>query len=209
MALDDRRPQTSRNPRMAWTPGEYIVGATIAALMATSTIVWAATQLAAVVAAGRPVGFAYGSAVETTVRLLANPGAPLAVLPPDVVGVGLTTALWWTSLIAVAVPIAAGARWVHRHTRARSAPSASWATSRQLADLRVASPGPGRLVIGVRDRRLIAAEPSQAVIVLGPARSGKTAGLAIPAILEWDGPVLATSVRTDLIDAVRCTRTTR
>jgi type IV secretion system protein VirD4 len=209
MALDDGSPQTSRHPRMAWTPGEYIVGAAVGALMATSTTVWVATQLAALVAVGHPVRFAYGSAVEATVRLVANPAEPLAALPADVVSVGLTAALWWTSLIAVAMPIAAGARWVHRRTRARSAPSASWATGRQLADLRVSGPGRGRLVVGARGHRLIAAEPSQAVIVLGPARSGKTAGLAIPAILEWDGPVLATSVRTDLIDATYAARERR
>jgi type IV secretion system protein VirD4 len=35
--------------------------------------------------------------------------------------------------------------------------------------------------------------------VLGPSQSGKTRGLAIPAVLEWDGPVLATSVKRDLV----------
>jgi hypothetical protein len=36
--------------------------------------------------------------------------------------------------------------------------------------------------------------PLAAVIVLGPTQSHKTAGLAVPSVLEWDGPVLATSV---------------
>jgi type IV secretion system protein VirD4 len=35
--------------------------------------------------------------------------------------------------------------------------------------------------------------------VIGPTQIGKTTGLAIPAILEWQGPVLATSVKTDLL----------
>jgi type IV secretion system protein VirD4 len=35
--------------------------------------------------------------------------------------------------------------------------------------------------------------------VLGPTQSMKTTGFAIPAILEWQGPVLATSVKTDLL----------
>jgi type IV secretion system protein VirD4 len=35
--------------------------------------------------------------------------------------------------------------------------------------------------------------------VLGPSQSGKTTGLAIPAILEWQGPVVATSVKSDLV----------
>jgi type IV secretion system protein VirD4 len=37
------------------------------------------------------------------------------------------------------------------------------------------------------------------VIVIAPTQTGKTTGLAIPAVLEWDGPVLATSVKTDLL----------
>jgi type IV secretion system protein VirD4 len=46
----------------------------------------------------------------------------------------------------------------------------------------------------------VAAEPAQSVIVFGPTQSHKTSGLAIPAILEWEGPVIASSIKTDLIE---------
>ncbi len=46
----------------------------------------------------------------------------------------------------------------------------------------------------------MAAEPAQSVIVFGPTQSHKTSGFAVPAILEWEGPVVAASVKTDLID---------
>jgi type IV secretion system protein VirD4 len=39
------------------------------------------------------------------------------------------------------------------------------------------------------------------VMVLGPSQCGKTAALAVPAILEWDGPVIALSVKSDLMGA--------
>jgi type IV secretion system protein VirD4 len=39
------------------------------------------------------------------------------------------------------------------------------------------------------------------VIVLGPTQCGKTAALAVPAILEWAGPVIALSVKSDLMSA--------
>ena len=39
------------------------------------------------------------------------------------------------------------------------------------------------------------------VIVLGPTQCGKTAALAVPAILEWAGPVVALSVKSDLMSA--------
>ncbi|MFP5377710.1 MAG: type IV secretory system conjugative DNA transfer family protein, partial [Acidimicrobiia bacterium] len=37
--------------------------------------------------------------------------------------------------------------------------------------------------------------------VVGPSGCGKTVGLAVPALLEWDGPVISTSVKTDLLAA--------
>jgi type IV secretion system protein VirD4 len=58
---------------------------------------------------------------------------------------------------------------------------------------------PGRLVLGICGRRKVAAEAGQSVLVVGPTQSGKTMGLALPALLEWKGPIVATSVKTDLL----------
>jgi type IV secretion system protein VirD4 len=58
---------------------------------------------------------------------------------------------------------------------------------------------PGRLIVGRAHRRLLAAERGQSVLVVGPTQSGKTSGLAVPAILEWEGPVVAASVKSDLV----------
>jgi type IV secretion system protein VirD4 len=55
---------------------------------------------------------------------------------------------------------------------------------------------------------LVATEARHSVLVLGPTQSGKTTGLAIPALLEWDGPVIATSVKGDLVDHTRRYRAT-
>lgn len=57
----------------------------------------------------------------------------------------------------------------------------------------------GRLVLGRAGKRLLAAEPRQSVIVFGPTQSRKTSGFAVPSILEWEGPVIATSVKADLV----------
>jgi len=46
---------------------------------------------------------------------------------------------------------------------------------------------------------VVAAERAQSVAVVGPTQSGKTTALAVPAILGWDGPVVAASVKTDLV----------
>jgi type IV secretion system protein VirD4 len=65
------------------------------------------------------------------------------------------------------------------------------------------------LTLGLHGRRLLAAEPQTSLAVVGPTGCGKTMGFAIPALLEWNGPVIATSVKTDLLDATFAHRAQR
>lgn len=81
-----------------------------------------------------------------------------------------------------------------------------WASRGQVGPLVVSGPTRGRLVLGTlagggrRGRRtLLAAEVTQSVAVIGPTQSGKTTSLAVPAILGWEGPLVAASVKTDLV----------
>ncbi len=83
--------------------------------------------------------------------------------------------------------------------RRRRVPTARWATQHDLAPLRVAAPQPGRLTFGRCGRSLLAAEERQSVIVFAPTGTHKTSGLAIPILLEWEGPVLVTSIKGDLL----------
>jgi type IV secretion system protein VirD4 len=89
--------------------------------------------------------------------------------------------------------------------RARPGGGAAWAGPGDLGTLTVrrdrsgATPA-GRLVLGRAGRRLVAAERAQSVIVFGPTQSLKTSGFAVPALLEWSGPAVAASVKTDLVD---------
>lgn len=66
---------------------------------------------------------------------------------------------------------------------------------------RAAGPGPagGRLVLGRAGGRTLHAEQRHAIVAFGPPQSGKSAGLAIPALLEWRGPAVASSIKTDLL----------
>ncbi len=59
----------------------------------------------------------------------------------------------------------------------------------------------GRLTLGRRRGRLLSAERRHALVAFGPPQSGKSAGLAVPALLEWDGPAVASSIKTDLLAA--------
>ena len=107
--------------------------------------------------------------------------------------------------------------WVLRRLRpgAGRHPGARWARPADLRPLRVRRFSRGaRLVLGrssgrgVRPR-LLATEARHSVLVIGPTQSGKTTGLAIPAILEWPGPVVATSVKDDLASVTAAFRSTR
>ena len=73
--------------------------------------------------------------------------------------------------------------------------------------LRCSSPSRRRIPAGsawapplasARPARVVA-EPAQSLVVVGPTQSGKTSALAVPAILGWEGPVLAASVKSDLL----------
>ena len=63
-----------------------------------------------------------------------------------------------------------------------------------------------RLTLGRHRGRLLHAEERHALVAFGPPQSGKSAGLAVPALLEWDGPAIASSIKTDLL---ACTRERR
>ena len=60
--------------------------------------------------------------------------------------------------------------------------------------------GGHRIRLGTAGGRTYASEDFRPVLVLGPQRSYKTSGFAVPSLLEWEGPALVTSVRRDILD---------
>ena len=44
------------------------------------------------------------------------------------------------------------------------------------------------------------------MLVVGPAQSGKSTGVIVPAVLEWQGPVLSTSVKADVVHDTHAAR---
>jgi type IV secretion system protein VirD4 len=120
-------------------------------------------------------------------------------------------AAFYATLAALLAPLATGALFAVRRRARQATPGrhgARWAAKRDLRALRVRGAQPGRLSLGRVDGHLIAAEPRESVIVIGPTQTGKTTGFAIPAILEWQGPVVATSVKSDLLHDTYAARST-
>lgn len=156
--------------------------------------------------------------VATALRLPSHLGEPRLAWPaharealPGAVGFyavlgALLAALVGAGMLAARIRAAIGEGAGLLLGRSHRPASARWASGRDLRALRVNGPERGRLILGRYGRALIAAEERQSVIVLAPAQSGKTTGLAIPSLREWEGPALVTSVKSDLLAATFAAR---
>ncbi|MGO9898446.1 MAG: type IV secretory system conjugative DNA transfer family protein [Solirubrobacteraceae bacterium] len=154
----------------------------------------------------------FGDLVAVATRLPAHLGDPAAAWPPRLrAGLPGPAGFYATlaALLLTGVSIAALARRVSPSAGDRSlagADGARWASSRELRALRGGGASAGRLALGRHHGRSLYAERRHALIAFGPPQSGKSAGLAIPALLEWAGPAIASSIKTDLLGATLARR---
>jgi type IV secretion system protein VirD4 len=180
------------------SPLETIALGALAAVAGLTALLWAAGEVAGRVFEGGWPHVGASDMGAVLARLPAHLGNPGAAWPERSVLPGPVP--FYGTGIAVLVPLLAlVVTTVRRSRRRHSATPARWARPRDLKPLRIRGTTPGRLSLGIVDGRLVAAEPRQSVIVVGPVQTGKTSGFAVPAILEWKGPVVATSVKTDLM----------
>lgn len=59
----------------------------------------------------------------------------------------------------------------------------------------------GRLLLGRAGQGWVLSRPEQALLVIGPPRSGKTSAVVVPNVLVADGPVVSTSTKPDVLCA--------
>jgi type IV secretion system protein VirD4 len=185
----------------------YVSLAALAAFLLA--LIWVCGALAGALFGSGWASIPLSSLLATALRLPSHLGDPRAAWPrearhslPGPVGFYVTGGLLLATLAGLTVlaqRLAAGFALPALLGGRPRAPAARWASGRDLASLRVRSPKPTRLTLGRGGRRLIAARERESVIVFGPTETHKTSGLAIPALLEWEGPVLATSVKSDLL----------
>lgn len=171
---------------------------------AASACTWTTGAVISVVLGARIPSFTDGAVALTRLpRHLGDPGRawpdPFAAAPVP---------YWITQAViigAIASSAVAVVEWRRRPRGRRGslgmAVGVGVGRGRHLRSLAVAEPTVGRVTIGTVGRRLVAAEPGVSALVVGPTGCGKTAGFAIPNLREWRGPVIATSVKTDLLSA--------
>lgn len=203
--------------------------AIVLAAVVLSTV-WLGAQLAAVLSTGAALPLDAQDTVSAVLRLPATAAQPANAWPEYAALALDTPVLYWASTAAVLLIVALCAGLllraarpgigVGRRTRLGVDTRARLATLRELAPLLVRRPTPGRLILGTVGsglaKRLVATEDRQtrlrrrrararqgdrsSVIVIGPSRCGKTAN-AISGVLEWSGPAVLSSVKTDLLAA--------
>jgi len=124
--------------------------------------------------------------------------AALTLLALAVVAAGLAVARIRLRIGSNAVekPNKQGARWARRAELSALDRASTWRPkrNRRAADS-------ARLALGFRGSRLLRTEQRHALVAFGPPQSGKSAGLAVGALLEWDGPAIASSIKTDVLQA--------
>ncbi|HVM52035.1 MAG TPA: type IV secretory system conjugative DNA transfer family protein [Acidimicrobiales bacterium] len=196
---------------------------------AVAGVVWAGAALATVVSGGGGLDAGVADAALAGVSLPGHLSDPAEAWPVPASARIPGPWLYWPST-AVAFVAAGGAtaavlRWRAgakgigpiRLQRLGVKGAARFATARDLAPLVVNGPQPGRFILGRVNGKLVATEDRRAspatgrrarqrqgdrgaVALIGPSRSGKTTA-AIAGILEWDGPAVLASVKTDLLAA--------
>jgi len=188
----------------------------LGALLALGALVWSATVLACVLFGSGAPRIGAASLASAVVALPAHLSDPRLAWPRSLrAGMPGAAGFYVAGAIVVALTLALAAAIVRAHRGGILASDggndrgASWGSARDLGALRARRPrawraragrgeGRSRLGLGQHAGRLLRAEARHALICFGPPQSGKSAAVAIPALLEWEGPALASSVKTDL-----------
>jgi type IV secretion system protein VirD4 len=183
-----------------------------AAVLAWCLLLWVLGQAAAVAYSHRPMSLSVLGMTTVSYRLPAHWSDPAQAWPPQVrAQLPSPAGFYLVSLVVVTVILLAviGAMALTGNLeveggmikRKNRRPAAAWSKRQDVRDLRPSGEG-ARLVLGYDTgwrHQLLAAEARHSVIVFGPTQMLKTAGVVIPALLEWAGPAMATSVKPDII----------
>jgi type IV secretion system protein VirD4 len=186
-------------------------------LLGATFVLWLTGQVAGFVNSGRWPSVTLAEMGSVVTGVPRHPLDPASAWPADARRLLPGPVLFWATFMVLLAVLVMG--WMFLSMLLRSARQrmgravvveravapadqvgpAGWARPQLFRELNVRGPVPWRVTLGRVNGRLVAAEALQSVIALGPTQSQKTSGLTIPAILEWEGPVLAACVKPDVI----------
>ncbi len=79
-----------------------------------------------------------------------------------------------------------------------------WATTKELRPFMADKPAPGQLILGKVNKgrkhyTLVLGRAEHSAMIIGGARCGKTTGFLAPNVVEWVGPALVVSTKSDAL----------
>jgi type IV secretion system protein VirD4 len=197
------------------SPGDQLLAVGLGAAAGGGILVWATGQAAGLVFGQAWLELSPADVAHVLRQLPHHWSDPALAWPAQVREPLPGPAGMYASFASVVGSLAGGTAAVLRHLPGRAAGhrpghprsakhAAAWASGRELRLLTVHEPESGRVILGRTPGafgRLLAAEDCHSVLVFGPTGSYKTSALVIPAVLEWSGPLVTTSVKPDLLRA--------
>jgi type IV secretion system protein VirD4 len=187
-----------------------VVGAVLAIPVC---IVWLASVFAGLLASGHPLALGLADAAGVLTRLPSHLARPALAWPAGTRGrlpgpLALKLSLAVSGILVFAV-LAVALTLLARVRGGVPERAARFASRGELSELGVKRTERGRVTLGVHRGRLIAADARASVLVMGPSQAGKTRGLVIPALLEWAGPLVSTSIKSDVVHYTHLARSKR
>jgi type IV secretion system protein VirD4 len=203
------------------SPGDQLLALGLGASAGAGALVWASGQLAGLAFGHTWLDMSPADVAHALWNLPHHWSDPALAWPAEVRGPLPGPAGMYAAFAGLVGGLSGGTAAVlrllpgraagHRpgHPRPAKHAGAVWASGREFRLLTIREPEPGRVILGRTPGafgRLLAAEDCHSVLVFGPTGSYKTSALVIPGVLEWSGPLLATSVKPDLLRATMAHR---
>jgi type IV secretion system protein VirD4 len=203
----------NRRPQSAGSDELLAFGLVALAGVATAlgAVVWLAGEVSGWLATGRWSPTSIRDSLAILLRLPAHTSAPAMAWPssarPDLSG---PLPFYVVLVLLLALIGGAGARIVvafigNRRQAFRLRDVArEWAQARDVAPLLLRRRMGTRVPLGRLGNwrgPLVAAEERRSVLVVAPTQAGKTTRFVIPTLLDWAGPVVITSVKSDVLRA--------
>jgi type IV secretion system protein VirD4 len=160
----------------------------------------AAGHLSAFVVSGGWPSYEVSQAWGVLGRLPSHLGDPAAAWEPVNTGAPVPGPVaWWLTLVLLAaVCTLAGFMLVQASRSDRR--QRAWASPWEQRRIEVRRGELHRVVVGTDGSRRLGVRDRHSLLVVGPAHAGKTSGLTIPALLEWQGPAVVASTKGHLVD---------